>query len=737
MLRSIRTKVLAAQVGMIIVMALFLRIVGYRVVSGLLFDVQREQLMVLLRTGVDLFEYQLSDYQRRFEELATNEVMAVYAKKFNTPMLYEYWSRFRNEFPVLSFVNKQGMEEFKLVDGEVSGRLDNISATSLFQNVLRTPGTVVMSPVFFDEKRGPMIRFAINSVTFFDEFVAVITGDLPFAQIAGVLANHTIGKTGMVLLVDQQGTILFHPQQQYIAHSLFGSGNDTDAVLSRLNLTETGFGRVTLLGIDGYAAYAPIGENPWSMIVFLPYQEYMAELDFLKIFIPGITGAFILITSFVAFNIANKITRPLTELVAATQKIARGDLSIQVNIRSRDETGALAQSFNTMINDLKVNKDELISAREHLEVTLSSIGDGVLATDSAGIVTFINPVAEGFVGLTAGEALGKPVDAVLRLVEEETRQAAAIPVECVLREKNVVVSSHPVLLVACDGHEIFVEVSGAPIQRHDRNIQGVVLILHDVTDRKYAEVHRKKLEEQLYQAQKMEAVGTLAGGLAHDLNSMLGVIMGYGGMLETRTAEQSKERYFVQEILTACRRAKDLILRLNTFSRPSVEQQEPVCLYELVRESIQLLYPLFPASISLSVTSDHDENLIEGDASKLQQVITNLCLNARDAMKAGSGCIALSVNEIEIGANMAVQHHVEPGQYIRLRVEDSGEGIEAQYLEKIFDPFFTTKEVGKGTGLGLSVVYGIVKSHHGFIIVESIPGKGTIFDLCFPMINNT
>lgn len=733
---SIKIKVLAAQVGLIVLMVLFLRGVGYRIISRLLFDMQKEQLTILLQTGKDLFEHRLSDYQRRFEEIATNEIISVYAKKFNTPMLYEYWSAFQDEFPVLSFVNAEGMTEFTLVDGEASGQSGNISATSLFQDAMGAPGQVVMSPVFFDEKRGPSIRFAVNTVTFFDEFIAVITGDVPLVNIAKRLETHTIGETGVTFLVNQRGTILFHPQQQFIAQPLSGHGNDTAAALSKLTLTESGFSRVTLLGSDGYAAYAPLRGNPWSLIVFLPYKEFMANLDFLNVFIPGITGTFVLIGSFIAFNLASRITKPLIQLAAITQKIARGDLSTKVTVRSQDEIGMLAASFNAMIDDVKKSREELIDAREHFEVTLSSIGDGVLATDAAGVATFINPVAERFIGLGAQDVLGKPVAHVFRLVDEKSRQDVGIPLERVLRENVEVRITHPILLVAHDGREIPIEASGAPI-RQDSSVRGVVLILHDMSDWKQAEAQRKTLEEQLHQAQKMEAVGTLAGGIAHDLNSMLGVIIGYGYLLEKKTDEGSKEHHYTQEILTATRRAKDLIVRLNTFSRPTVERKQPLHLDEIVRESVQLLQPVIPRTITLSFTSESPESQIEGDASRLQQVITNLCLNARDAITKENGRITLSTEEVEIPSDLVQLYQVKPGRYVRLRVQDTGEGIATQHLDKIFDPFFTTKEFGKGTGLGLSVVYGIVKSHHGFIDVESHPEHGTTFDVYIPGMDNT
>jgi PAS domain S-box-containing protein len=735
MRHSIKIKVLAAQVGLIIVMVFFLRGVGYRVVSRLLFDMQQEQLMVLLQTGMELFEYRMSDYRKHFEELATHEIVTVYAKKYKDPMLREYWAAFQDKFPVLSFVNAEGMEEFKLVDGD-SGQLANISTTPLFQNAMRTPGNVVMSSVILDENRGPTIRFAMNSVTFFDEFIAVITGDVPLANATGVLANHTIGETGVAMLVDHHGTILFHPQQEYISQSLIGHGNETEELLSGLALTETGFSRATLLGIDGYAAYAPLRENPWSVVVFLPYKEFMAELNFINMFIPAITAAFVLIASLIAFKLANRITNPLIQLATVTQKIAKGDLSTKVAVRAQDEIGMLATSFNAMIDDVKSNKEDLIHAREHLEVTLSSIGDGVLATDAAGVVTFINPIAEQLVGLTAQEALGKPVTDIFQLVEEGSRESVVIPVERVSGENTVVGITDPVILLAHDGREIPIEASGAPIQGQDKKVRGVVLILHDMTDWRQAEARRKTLEEQLHQAQKMEAVGTLAGGIAHDLNSMLGVIVGYGYMLEKPTAEGSKED-FVQEILTATRRAKDLILRLNTFSRPTVERKQPLHLHELIRESIELLQPVLPPAIELSVITENPETLIEGDASRLQQVITNLCFNARDAISEGNGRITLLSEDVEVSEDLALLHQVQPGKYLRLRVQDTGDGIAAQDLDKIFDPFFTTKEIGKGTGLGLSVVYGIVKSHQGFVTVESRPGEGTTFELYFPVMENT
>ncbi|HWX20282.1 MAG TPA: ATP-binding protein [Candidatus Binatia bacterium] len=247
----------------------------------------------------------------------------------------------------------------------------------------------------------------------------------------------------------------------------------------------------------------------------------------------------------------------------------------------------------------------------------------------------------------------------------------------------------------------------------------------DITD-------RLSLEAQLRQSQKMESVGQLAAGVAHDFNNMLTIIQGHAGMLLAKSAQKSDLLDSAQAIYFAAERAANLTRQLLMFSRKNVMQPKPLDLGEVVSHMSKMLQRLLGETVTLEFQPPAEIPLVQGDIGMVEQVIMNLAVNARDAMPKG-GQLSISANPARIDLAY-VQTHPEarPGGFVCLQVTDTGCGMETQTMARIFEPFFTTKEVGKGTGLGLATVYGIVKQHEGWIEVASEVGKGTTFSVFFP-----
>jgi len=245
-------------------------------------------------------------------------------------------------------------------------------------------------------------------------------------------------------------------------------------------------------------------------------------------------------------------------------------------------------------------------------------------------------------------------------------------------------------------------------------------------------VERERTEAQLRQAQKMESVGQLAAGIAHDFNNMLTVIQGHSGMLLARTEIPEDLAAPAQAIYFAAERAAGLTRQLLMFSRKNVIQPRLLDLRQVVGNMSKMLHRLLGETVNLDVHAGTEPALIEADQGMVEQVIMNLAVNARDAM-AGGGKLTISVAPTAISAAY-VQTHKEArqGNFICLRVADTGSGMDAATMAHIFEPFFTTKEIGKGTGLGLATVYGIVKQHEGWIEVSSEVGVGTTFNVLFP-----
>jgi PAS domain S-box-containing protein len=260
----------------------------------------------------------------------------------------------------------------------------------------------------------------------------------------------------------------------------------------------------------------------------------------------------------------------------------------------------------------------------------------------------------------------------------------------------------------------------------------------DITARRQAEAERERLREQLFQAQKMEAIGTLAGGIAHDFNNLLGTILGYSEMALEDVPRDSAVHWNLQEILSAGKRARDLVRQILTFSRRTEHERQPIQLHLIISEALRFLRPSLPATIEIHQHYDTTASTILADPTQMHQVLMNLCTNAAYAMCETGGVLEVRLEAVEVTADFATAHPpLSPGPYARLTVQDTGHGMESDILEHIFEPFFTTKPVGEGTGLGLPVVHGIVANHGGAVTVTSVPRQGTTFHIYLPRFDNT
>jgi len=362
-----------------------------------------------------------------------------------------------------------------------------------------------------------------------------------------------------------------------------------------------------------------------------------------------------------------------------------------------------------------------LTSRSMLTATLSSIGDGVLATNREERITFLNPVAEVLTGWGRAKAIGE----VLHVIEEGSREPAGSLVGQALRDGATAHGAGQVLLIARDKTEIPIEQSAAPLHDERGRLRGAILIFRDITS-------RRQLEEQLSHARKMDAVGRLAGGVAGDFNNVLTVIAGYSELLRSQVPASSPQRRFADEIMYAGERAAGLTRQLLSFSRAQSAQPKVVDLNALIAGMEPMLRRLLGDDVELIVLPG-PSGRIRVDSSQMQQAILNLATNAREAMSNG-GRLVIETAHVEVDESTAKKAGVKPGPYILLAVSDTGIGMDAETRTRLFEPFFTTKEQGKGSGLGLSLVYGTVKQADGEITVYSQVNCGTIFEIYLPRI---
>jgi PAS domain S-box-containing protein len=335
---------------------------------------------------------------------------------------------------------------------------------------------------------------------------------------------------------------------------------------------------------------------------------------------------------------------------------------------------------------------------------------GITVSDAKGQVLEANDTFLRMVGCSRDELLAGEVVWELLVRAGEDPTTASLPWEGEYRRH--------------DGRSIPVLVVVAPLENEEH-----IAIALDLTG-------RKKLEKQLLQAQKMEAVGRLAGGVAHDFNNILSVILSYAEMVGAELRPDEPLLAEVKEIRTAATRGTDLTRQLLAFSRQQVLEPRVLSLDSSVNDMVKMLHRLLGADIKLTVLSDPELFSIKADPGQIEQILMNLAVNARDAMPQG-GALTIRTSNVTIDEEYANAHHdVKPGSYVMLAVSDTGVGMDAQTQSRIFEPFFTTKEKGKGTGLGLATVFGIVKQSDGHIWVYSELGRGTTFKLYFPRTTN-
>ena len=370
------------------------------------------------------------------------------------------------------------------------------------------------------------------------------------------------------------------------------------------------------------------------------------------------------------------------------------------------------------ITERKRAAEELSMEKERLAVTLRSIGDGVITTDTEGRVVLLNKVAEALTGWKMEEALGKPFQEVFHIVNEKNLEICPNPVDQVLATGLIVELANHTILVSRDGRKRMITDSGAPIRDRESRLVGVVLVFRDITD-------KRRMEEELFSAQKLESIGLLAGGIAHDFNNLLTVILGNISLSKVLAPVGEKIHKKLCEAEKASLRARDLTQQLLTFSRGGAPVRKTEAIGIIVRESAE--FTLSGSQATCRFTIPEDLYPVDVDAGQFSQVINNLVMNADQAMPDG-GKIEIVCSNVRINCDDCLP--LPDGAYVRIIIRDQGGGIPADAIQRVFDPYFSTKASGKG--LGLTTVYSILKNHDGHITVTSRLGEGTEFRIYLP-----
>lgn len=390
---------------------------------------------------------------------------------------------------------------------------------------------------------------------------------------------------------------------------------------------------------------------------------------------------------------------------------------------------------------LQRNEDLLLSENRMAAIINSSL-DAIVCIDEQHCITVFNPAATALFGCPAESAFGSRLGRFLPDVERRLTEGD-VPAQAMLGEYSA---------TTLQGEPIFVEISVSlerrlrqrsalqspsgdeQMLRSHRTSQSTIttIFARDLTARKRADAQRLALEAQLRESQKMQAVGTMAGGIAHDFNNILSAILGNVELAKQDTSSESNALTSLQEIEKAGRRARNLVRQILTFSRNEQPKRIPIHLSEVVSETVRLLRVTLPPAVEIRVQEAQALSNVLADATQVEQALLNLCTNAILAIGQNRGMVTIRLGNLRLDPPDCGRIGIAAGDYVRVSVQDTGNGMSQATVQRIFEPFFTTRQVGQGTGLGLSVVHGIMQTHQGGIDVESAPGTGSTFHLYFP-----
>ena len=547
-----------------------------------------------------------------------------------------------------------------------------------------------------------------------------VLGYLDLSVLREITGRTRTGLDGVAGILDRDGTFIAEPEERLVRQQV----NVRDLALVREGLAgRTGTGQYRLEGRDWLGSVARVPLTSWLVLVAEPAEAAFAPVARLRTTLLVALAAATAVALLAGALSQRRLLRPLQALGEATRRIAAGERPAGAAPGELvfTEYQDLAGRFDAMAEAVRLREAELARSEQALRRIIESPLVGIARTEAAsGRILYCNEAMARILGYGGpADLVGLRMQSLYRSPEQREKTIAE------MGATGTVANQEVELLTRSGQHRTLL----LNLFRDGEDLVGMAV---DVTDVRQAARDKERLEHQLQHSQRLEAVGRLAGGVAHDFNNLLTAIIGDGTLLQEELPGDHPGRTYVQGIMEAAGRAAHLTRSLLAFSRKQPMRPRPVDLAEVVRGVERLVRRVVGEDVDLRVSLPDEPLTVVGDPAQLEQVLVNLCTNARDAMPRG-GRLTLAAGTATLPAGEAAARGLAgPGPWVRLSVADSGEGIRPEDLPRIFEPFFTTKGVGRGTGLGLSIVDGIVRQHGGHIGVESRVGQGTTFTLLLP-----
>lgn len=623
-----------------------------------------------------------------------------------------------------------------------SAQPEHFSREQLFQRT--TNKETYIGPVYIDEITSePMMMMAVPVTDVFGDYLGTLTAELNLKFMWDLMGRIRIGENGVAYVVEKHGYLIAYRdiapvlKRENLAHL-----REVDIFVKEKSAAPDISPRISR-GINNglvVASHVPLSSPEWAVIVELPVLEAYQPVVMTLILSGSVMLVSLILAVISGVFLSRRVTKPVIELRDAAKKIGKGQLSLEIDIRSNNEIGDLAKSFNLMVNDLKtttVSRDALekeVAERKQVEKVLleseqkmkailmaSPIGIGLI---NNGRLEWANETLFTMSGYEEKSLLGQNISILFTDEEEYERtgrelfkdnKGDAVNIETQWIRKNGAILDCILGVCALDSKDLS---------------KGMILTVIDMSE-------SKELQSKLMRAQKMEIIGTLAAGVAHDLNNILGGVVSYPELLTIDMPDSNPLKGPLLTIKKAGEKAAAIVQDLLTLARRGVSVNEVLNLNSIITEFLKS--PECENILSFHPNIDVDVNLdnglfnIIGSGFHLSKIIMNLVSNSAEAMPNG-GRILISTENQYLDTPVSGYENIKEGEYVTLTVSDTGEGIPKADLIKIFEPFYTKKKMGRsGTGLGMTVVWGTVKDHNGYVDIRSEENRGTTIRLYFPV----
>ena len=629
--------------------------------------------------------------------------------------------------------NKSGEYHTIIQDGEsYSIHKGTIANRPYFQSVMNGGPTQITQPLISRTTGIPTI-FLVSPIHSDDgQPLGLIGSGISLEYIQKITQDLKTGNTGYGFIVANDGTYIYHPDDSFIMKAKITELENPSLrkLGQRMISGKSGIFFFSYEDKELVALYSPVAVTGWSVATVIPEAELFAPaINMVKILL-AITVFFAMVVGFAIFFAMNYLTRPLQSLAFRAQEISAGNLNVPaLEIQTDDEIGKLARAFNLMTTNLNSTLSGLQQSEDKYRSIFENSLIGIIQVSIDGVVLSANPAFVQMLGYTSLENMlyeVKDVQSSMYLIPEDREKIVTQLFkygqlknqELQLKNRN------------CRSFWVSIDIrlirdkSGIPLR--------IESLVNDINDRILAEQEKNKLQSQLAQSQKLEAVGKLAGGVAHDFNNILSVIIGKSEIALMKMAPSDAFYSSFTDIRKAAEHSANLTRQLLTFARKQTVAPQVVNINHTVQETLNMIKRIISENIEVTQAPCSELWPVKIDPDQMIQVLTNLCVNARDAINSFGNIRITTENKNLDKESYSNLDEFIPGDYVCLSVSDDGCGMSSEIQKQIFEPFFTTKGQHKGTGLGLAMVYGIVKQNNGFIHISSELDQGTIFKIYLP-----